>query len=115
MRNSIRSAMVGWVLLGVMSFAVASQAQTRPPAIEKLAKTYGLDSYEQIDAVRYTFNIDLPAAKLKLARSWEWEPKTGQVTYESKDKEGKPVRVTYSRSQLNNAPANVKDEIDPAF
>src|SRR5207302_944360 len=39
----------------------------------------------------------------------------GQVTYESKDKDGKPVKVTYNRSQLNNAPANVKDEIEPGF
>ena len=44
-----------------------------------------------------------------------WQPKTGQVSYEEKDKDGKPVKVTYVQSQLNGAPANVKDEIDPAF
>lgn len=101
--------------LGVLLLAGTSQAQTRPPIVEQLAKTYGLDSYGQIDAVRYTFNIDLPALNLKIARTWTWEPKTGQITYESKDKDGKPVKVTYNRNQLNSAPANVKDEIDPAF
>ena len=55
------------------------------------------------------------AMKVKLSRTWTWEPKTGQVTYESKDKDGKPVKVTYNRSQMNNAPTNVKDDIDPAF
>jgi hypothetical protein len=92
-----------------------SWGQTRPPIVEELAKTYGLDSYGQIEAVRYTFNIQLPALNLNLARSWEWQPKTGQVSYEGKDKDGKPVKVTYIRSQLNSAPANVKDEIEPAF
>jgi hypothetical protein len=29
-------------------------------------------------------------------------------------RDGKPVKVTYLRSQLNSQPANVKDEIDPA-
>jgi len=100
---------------GMLLLAGASRAQTRPPVVEQLAKTYGLDSYGQIEAVKYTFNLQLPALKLTLARSWEWEPKTGKVSYEGKDKDGKPVKATYLRSQLNTSPANVKDEIEPAF
>lgn len=103
------------LLLGVLLLAGISRAQTRPPIVEQLAKTYGLDSYGQIEAVRYTFNLELPALNVHLSRSWEWEPKTGKVTYEGKDKDGKPVKVTYVRSQLNSAPANVKDEIEPGF
>ncbi len=103
------------VLLGVMIVASRSHAQTRPLIVEQLAKTYGLDSYGQIEAARYTFNLDLPAQKVSLSRTWTWEPKSGQVTYESKDKDGKPVKVTYNRNQINAAPANVKDEIDPNF
>jgi len=52
---------------------------------------------------------------VNVSRSWVWQPKTGQVSYEGKDKDGKPVKVTYVQSQLNGEPANVKDEIDPAF
>src|SRR5438093_4256583 len=32
-----------------------------------------------------------------------------------KDKDGKPVKATYVRSQLNSQPANVKDDVDPGF
>ena len=103
------------LFFAVLFLAGTSQAQTRPAVVEQLAKTYGLDSYGQVDAIRYTFNLELPALKLNLSRSWTWEPKTGQVTYESKDKDGKPVKATYLRSQLSSQPANVKDEIDPAF
>jgi hypothetical protein len=110
-----RSMTIGYLFLGVLLLTGTSQAQTRPPIVEQLAKTYGLDSYGQVEAVRYTFNISLPALKLELARSWEWEPKTGKVSFEGKDKDGKPVKVTYLRSELNTAPANVKDEIEPAF
>jgi hypothetical protein len=110
-----RSTTILWLFLGVLVLAAPSWAQTRPPEVEQLAKTYGLDSYGQIEAVRYTFNLALPALKVNLSRTWTWEPKTGQVTYETKDKDGKPVKVTYNRSQLNSAPANVKDEIEPAF
>lgn len=110
-----RSVTIHSLFLGVLLLAGTSRAQTRPAIVEQLAKTYGLDSYAQVDAVRYTFNLALPALKLNLSRTWTWEPKTGQVTYESKDKDGKPVTVTYVRSQLNSAPANVKDDIEPAF
>ena len=88
-------------------------AQQRPPIVEKLAKTYGLDSFGQIEAIRYTFNVQSPGRDL--SRSWIWEPKTDQVTYEGKDKSGKPVKVTYLRSQLGSQSAEVKDDIDPGF
>jgi hypothetical protein len=100
---------------GALLLASTSRAQTRPPIVEQLAKTYGLDSYGHVEAIRYTFNIQLPALKLALSRSWEWEPKNGKVSYEGKGKDGKPLKVTYLRSQLDTAPANVKDEIEPAF
>src|SRR5580704_10389426 len=73
MTKSRRSTTILWLFLGVLVLAAPSWAQTRPPEVEQLAKTYGLDSYGQIEAVRYTFNLDLPAIKLELSRSWEWE------------------------------------------
>src|SRR5215469_2258247 len=88
-------------------------AQQRPPIVEKLAQTYGLESFGQIEAIRYTFNVQ--SAGLNLSRSWIWEPKTDQVTYEGKDKSGKPVKVTYLRSQLGSQSAEVQENIDPGF
>jgi hypothetical protein len=78
-----------------------------------MAKAYGLDSFGQIEAIRYTFNADFPG--VELSRNWEWNPKTDTVSYEGKDKEGKPVKVTYQRSQLGSQSDAIKNEIDPAF
>jgi hypothetical protein len=108
-----RATTVCCLLLGALVLAAPSGAQTRPRIAEQIAKTYGLDSFAQIQAIRYTFNAQLPG--VNLSRSWVWQPKTDQVSYEGKDKDGKPVKVTYVRSRLNGEPANVKDEIDPAF
>ena len=100
-------------IFGALILAAPSGAQQRPPIIEKLAKTYGLDSFGQIDAIRYAFKAEAPG--VDLSRSWIWEPKTDQVTYEGKDKSGKPVKVTYLRSQLGSQSAEVKGDIDPGF
>jgi hypothetical protein len=105
------------LFVGLLVFALSTApnawAQTRPPILEKMAKTYGLDSWDQIQAIRYTWNLQLGA--LNISRSWEWEPKTGKVSYEGKDKDGKPVKATYLRSELGSQPDTVKNEIDPAF
>jgi hypothetical protein len=106
----IRSLTFG--ILFILS-ATSGAAQQRPPIAEQVAKTYGLDSFGQIEAIRYTFNAQFPG--VSLSRSWEWRPKTDTVSYEGKDKDGKPVKVTYQRSQLSSQSDAVKNEIDPSF
>ncbi|HEY1938315.1 MAG TPA: hypothetical protein VGJ33_10305 [Candidatus Angelobacter sp.] len=101
---------IGLLIITPLLLAATSWAQ-KPPIAEQIAKTYGLDSFGQIDAIRYTFNIP----GFKLSRTWTWEPKADRVTYEGKDKDGKPVKVTYVRSQLGSQPANVKEQIDSGF
>lgn len=110
MRSSSHIAKNGLLVIALLFFAVISQAQKAPIA-EQIAKAYGLDSFGQIDAIKYTFNIP----GFKISRTWTWEPKADRVTYEGKDKDGKPVKVTYVRSQVGSQPDNVKKEIDPGF
>ena len=72
MMRPSRVAVVGAVLIGVLCPAAPASAQQRPAIAEQIAKTYGFDSWGQIDAIRYTFGIDFGA--FKLSRSWVWEP-----------------------------------------
>src|SRR5258707_9773815 len=123
-----RSKTIRFLVFGLLVLAATSCAQKRAPApqqrssvpeqtakinTEQIAKTYGLDSFGQIDGIRYTFNIQFPG--VNVSRSWEWEPKTGRVSYEGKDKDDKPVKVSYMRSELSSQPDAVKNGIDPAF
>jgi hypothetical protein len=111
MRNVRRLTMMGRLLCGMLALAAPSWAQTRPPILEQIAKTYGLDSFGQIDAIRYTWNGEITGL-FKLSRTWEWEPKTGKVSFEGKDKDGKSVKVTYMRSEIND---DTKKQTDSGF
>ena len=113
MRNARRVTMIHGLAFAVLVLAATSWAQTRPPIVEQLAKTYGLDSYGQIEGIHYTFNAQF--GPVNLSRTWEWEPRTGKVSYEGKDKDGKPVKVSYMRSELGSQSDVVKNEIDPGF
>ena len=111
---------LGWLdLIRLLLFGMlpilpaAAGAQQLPPLAEQMAKTYGLDSFGQVEGIRYTFNLDLPG--LTRSETWEWDPKTNTVTYEGKDKDGKPVKAIYQRSQLSSQSDAVRKTIDPAF
>jgi hypothetical protein len=105
--------------IGVLAFSMllilpaTSGAQQGTPIAEQVAKTYGLDSFGQIEAIRYTWNAELPG--VQISHTWEWSPKTDTVSYQGKDKEGNPVKATYQRSQLGSQSDAIKNEIDPAF
>jgi hypothetical protein len=101
------------VVLAMLVLGATSRAQEKPPIAQQLAKAAGLDAFGQVEAIRYTFNLDLP--DLKVSRTWTWEPKADRVSYDGKGKAGEPVKATYVRSQLGSQAAVVQDEVDPAF
>jgi hypothetical protein len=113
MTKLVRSATVCCLLFGMLVLAPMSWGQERAPIIEQIAKTYGLDSFGQVEAIRYTFNLQFPG--VNVSRKWTWEPKTNKVSYEGKDKDGKPVKASYVRTDLSSQSDTVKKEIDPEF
>ncbi len=101
-------------LLAVLLLSPArGTAEQRPAIAGQIASAHGLDAWGQVEAIRYTFNLD--AGKLQLHRSWVWEPKADRITYEGPDGSGKPVKVSYVRSQLASQDAFVKEVVDPGF
>jgi hypothetical protein len=114
MKTSSRNTIIGLLGSAILVLAATSWAQQRDPIIDNIAKAYGLDSYDKIEAIRYTWNIDIPGL-FKASHKWEWEPKTGKINFESTDKDGKPIKVSYDSSQLGSQPDAVKNEVEPAF
>jgi len=94
----------------LLLLCATSGAQQLPPVAEQMAKAYGLDSFGKVAAIRYTWSIEGV-----ISRTWEWNTKTDTVTYQGKDKQGNPVKVTYKRSELDSQSDAVRKEIDPAF
>jgi len=61
MRNLSRLDAIRLLAVGLLRLILptTSGAQQRPFIAEQMAKTYGLDSFGQIEAIRYTFNLEL--------------------------------------------------------
>jgi len=84
MTKASRVSLIGLVSVGVLVLPAAVSAQQRPPIADQIAQAYGFGSFAQVDAIRYTFTLD-GGPKLKLHRTWIWEPKKDQITFEGKD------------------------------
>ena len=52
MRSASRVTMIRLLVLAVLVLAATSWAQDRAPIAEQIAKTYGLDSFGQIEGIR---------------------------------------------------------------
>ena len=119
--NIIRLMAFSFLMLVLTATSCSQKGSSVPEQIaktdgsirEQIAKTYGLDSFGQIEAIRYTWSAQFPG--VNVSHTWVWEPKTNKVSYEGKDKDGKPVKVSYVRSELSSQPDSVKNEVDPAF
>src|SRR5204862_7792698 len=109
----VRAKLICLVGFMVLVLAGMSGAQQRPPILEKIAKAYGLDSYGQIDAIRYSWNGEIPGL-FQLAHVWEWEPKTGKISFEGKGHDGKPVKVNSVNTQPVGQPAIIKNDVEAA-
>jgi hypothetical protein len=116
---------LAFALLALVLAACSGEQKAQiPPAAEQMAKTYGLDSFGQIEGIRYTWNAEFPGKEkpfdggpgtIAVSRKWEWDPKTDTVSFEGKTKEGKELKVTYPRSQLSSQSDDVKTQVDPVF
>jgi hypothetical protein len=113
-RGKARLNVPGLLAAGMLLALPAASAAEQSSTAEQIAKAYGLGSWEEVETLRYTWNIELPGGKT-ISNKWEWSPKTNTVSFDGKDKAGNSVKVTYQRSQLDSQSDVVKKEVDPQF
>lgn len=71
----------------------------------KVADAYGFDEFATVSSLRYTWNVRVDSATVR-SRSWEWNPKTGEVGYSGTD-----TSLVYFESKKDST----LDEIDGRF
>ena len=88
-----------------------SEAQQLPPVAQQMAKTYGLDSFRKIEAIRYTFTIE---GAFLLERGNGTQKPIRSPTRERIRKASRS-RLRMRRSEIGSQSDAVKNQIDPGF
>ena len=78
---------------------------------DQLADAYGLKNFDQVEELRYTFNVQLPDRVI--SRAWSWEPKRDRVTFRGTPEQG--GTVSYERSILAGQASEPIKKVDPWF
>jgi len=91
-----------WILwIGFLAVSCGTTSNTAKYAGDdpgsKIARVYGIQAFDRLEAVRYTFNVFINGKNIQ--RSWVWQPETGQVTYKGTGPDGKPMETTYNRKE----------------
>jgi len=81
-----------------------SELETSLTDAEKIAHAYGINNWNNVKKIAFTFNVDKDSTHFE--RSWIWQPKTNQVTFISKND-----TIHYNRTQLDSTVINT----DKAF
>jgi len=73
-----------------------SLAQSSDVVIKSIAKANGIESWNAVKQINFTFNIDWKG-KNTTKRAWKWRPKTNDITLEENEK-----TITYNQSKLDS-------------
>ena len=105
-----------WVLAAATASLLLACSTTDQPTgaadiRSDIADSYGIASFDQVDEIRYTFNLKRGEKQAK--RSWIWWPKGDRVEYWPGGDQTKAVR--YSRSELSGSASDELKKVDAAF
>src|SRR5690606_41854139 len=68
------------LLLCVLLVVSCNEKEAEKPlnALEKVAYAHGYEHWNNVEEIRFTFNVDRDTTHFE--RSWEWRPKKNEVT-----------------------------------
>ena len=76
--HTIRAVM--FALIWIASTGCSAQApRSEDDPRHQIARHYGIDGFDRIEAIRFTFNARVGAKQVR--RAWLWKPGTGEVTH----------------------------------
>ena len=109
MNSGFKIAVV--LLLTVGMTSCAGRSKEHPTTVRQLiAESYGLQHFNEVGKIQYTFNVKL-GEKL-ISRFWIWEPRLDRVTFKGMDFQ---EAITYNRDEIEGTESNKLKKIDAWF
>ena len=102
--------MVALLITGLAACAGGDKESRATTVRQRIGQSYGVQYFDQIEQVQYTFNVRKGDTHAR--RFWIWEPKRDRVTFDGMDYKDP---ITYYRSDLQTNPSNKLKSIDAWF
>jgi len=99
------------LLLSAAVFVANSPASDVDEVPMRVAKAYGADQWDQVEELRYTFNVK--SGDRETRRAWIWRVKERTVTFHDEIAGGEPF--TYSLDAVGDDPPEELKNVDHRF
>ena len=91
----------------------ANRKATGPTLAEQVADAYGIARWDEVNELKYTFNMQTSARRV--SRTWIWEPKEKRVTFQGSGRDNKPIIITYRTFDVTEDSGESMKRIDRLF
>jgi len=110
MRKILKYSLL-FMLLIIYGTLEGTASQVRAEDVrQRIARSYGIDWFDQVEQIQYTFNVKF--GDKRVSRFWIWEPKSDKVTFKAADSE---EYTTYNRKEINDTASEKLKKIDSWF
>jgi len=92
---------------------VFSLAISTSNAARLIAKAYGVDHANEIEAMSFSFNVQ--SGDTLVRREWYWDVAESRIEYHGEGPTGLPISLTYHRDNLDKGDAALNRRIDAQF
>lgn len=65
------------LIVFVVALFTPIESHARPDSVQNIVKAYGIENFDKINKMSYTFNVHIDGKNI--VRKWVWYPKTGDV------------------------------------
>lgn len=96
MTSSYRQILFSMTLITALAGFGAAPSFSGDTTGMQVAKAYGIAEFEKVEAIRYTFNVEVGSKSVR--RSWVWEPKIDRVVSLENGRQ-----VAYDRKTLSDS------------
>ena len=111
MRKPVLTLSMVILLITGLAACAGGDKESRATAVrQRIGQSYGVQYFDQIEQVQYTFNVKNGDKHVR--RFWIWEPKFDRVTFDGMDYKDP---ITYYRKDLQTNPSNKLKSIDAWF
>ena len=110
MKPVLTLSMVVLLITGLAACAGGDRESRAMAVRQRIGQSYGVQYFNQIEQVQYTYNVKKGATHAR--RFWIWEPTLDRVTFDAMDYTDP---ITYYRKDLQTNPSNMLKSIDAWF
>lgn len=97
--------------IGLLLSAGCAWMEPQATVTQKIGSAYGVEYFDEVEELRYTFNAQL--GEKQINRSWSWQPANDRVVFNGTPAQGGPL--TYERGRLQAEQTPRRKKIDAWF